>query len=101
MSKNNFNTILLAAGNSERYGENISKVFLPFKYSSVIEKCIKTLKTHPNCQKIAIVINQKDIGTFKTINTFDSLILIGGETRSQSVKIGLNAFKKKKAKSKR
>ena len=56
MSKNNFNTILLAAGNSERYGENISKVFLPFQSSSVIENSIKILKTHPNCKKIDIII---------------------------------------------
>lgn len=88
-----FTAVVPAAGVGSRMGAEIPKQYLPLGNSTVLEQTLNRLISHPNINRIVLVLGQED-------QQFDSLAIskapwiekvIGGTERSDSVTNGLDA----------
>ena len=91
-----FDAILLAAGESLRYGSSIPKVFLPFKDSTIVSSCVEIILSHKSCSSLTIVINSKYKSKFDHLKEKKVFLTKGGNTRTSSVKSGIKFISKKK-----
>ena len=85
--------IILAAGNSSRFGGDTPKQFLKINRKLLIDFCISEFKSIPSINKIIIVTSKKYYKKMKNIYT-DCIITIGGKTRKESSYNGLIACPK-------
>ena len=85
-----FSLIILAGGNSHRFGSNISKPYQKLAGKSLIE--INVIKAHKfkQIKKIIVVYNKKDIKRVKSLNLKNVKLITGGDSRQQST---FNALK--------
>ena len=86
--------IILAAGNSNRFGGNIPKQFIRIKDRLLIDFSIATFEKIKNINKIIIVVSKKYYSLMVKEYPQHSIIL-GGETRKESSYNGLLACDKK------
>jgi len=95
LETNNMNiAIILAAGNSNRFGGNIPKQFIRIKDRLLIDFSIATFEKIKNINKIIIVVSKKYYSLMVKEYPQHSIIL-GGETRKESSYNGLLACDKK------
>ena len=86
--------IILAAGNSNRFGGNTPKQFIRIKDRLLIDFSIATFEKIKNINKIIIVVSKKYYSLMVKEYPQHSIIL-GGETRKESSYNGLLACDKK------
>ena len=94
LETNNMNiAIILAAGNSNRFGGNTPKQFIRIKDRLLIDFSIATFEKIKNINKIIIVVSKKYYSLMVKEYPQHSIIL-GGETRKESSYNGLLACDK-------
>ncbi len=82
--------IILAGGNSHRFGSNIGKPYQKIAGKSLIEINVNKARKFKQIKKIIIVYNIKDLKRAKSLKLKDVILIKGGKTRQQST---LNALK--------
>ena len=83
--------IILCGGKGLRAGSTKNKVLCYFGIKTALEYCLDTFS--PICDKLIIVANKNDIDEIHTIaDKFGASVVIGGESRTESVKNGLIAL---------
>jgi len=80
--------VILAAGESSRFGSN--------KLLTVLDEPLinKTVRVFLSCNlinEIVLVVNQKDLDLFKTLFGDSVKLVVGGKTRRESAFLGVNA----------
>ena len=91
-----FCLILLAAGNSKRFGSKIPKPFIKIGEKTLLEYSLKKFNEINEIKKTVIVINKKHKKFINKISSFKFIKLIGGNTRQESTLIALRYLKKNK-----
>ena len=88
--------IILAGGNSHRFGSKIGKPYQKLAGKSLIE--INTIKARKfkEIKKIILVYNKKDSKRVKSLNLKDVKLVLGGKSRQQSTLNALLHLKNKK-----
>ena len=90
--------IILAAGNSTRMGNDISKQFLPLMEKEVISYTIETFEECDLIDEIVLVIKENDVSRFelliKKYNFKKIKLVVGGNNRQESAYIGLKNISK-------
>ena len=82
--------IILAGGNSHRFGSNIGKPYQKIAGKSLIEINVNKARKFKQIKKIIIVYNIKALKRAKSLKLKDVILIKGGKTRQQST---LNALK--------
>ena len=100
MKKKITGVLIVAAGKGIRAKSIIPKQYLNFGNQMVLEKNIENFLDEPLIDFVQVVISEKHLGFYQeAIAKFDSIKLLpicfGGETRSHSVKNGLEAIANK------
>ena len=85
-----FCLIILAGGNSHRFGSNIGKPYQKIAGKSLIEINIDKARKFKQIKKIALVYNKKDYKRVSSLNLKNITLIKGGISRQQST---LNALK--------
>jgi 2-C-methyl-D-erythritol 4-phosphate cytidylyltransferase/2-C-methyl-D-erythritol 2,4-cyclodiphosphate synthase len=86
--------LIVAAGQGERAGSEIAKQFRQFRGKPVLAHAIDALSQHPAIDEIHVVIGYDQEGLYRTAigaRAIDDPI-IGGTTRQESVRNGLEAL---------
>jgi len=84
-----FCLIILAAGNSHRFGSNISKPYQKIAGKSLIEINVDKARQFKQIKKIILVYNKKDSKRVKSLKLKNVKMVLGGKTRQQSAFCGL------------
>lgn len=97
----NTSVVIVLAGNSTRFGQ--AKQFFPVEGKPLVSYTISAFNSHPLVDEIVLVIRQEDENELKQIiKDFGfnkvSKMVYGGETRSESVRNGLDAISFEKGK---
>ena len=89
----NYSVVIVAAGNSTRFGGNSSKMLYEFPDGQkVIEKTISIFRSDENCRQIIIACNKEVLEYFKGKPTSGKIsFCYGGDSRQESVYHGLMA----------
>ena len=95
-----FCLIILAGGNSHRFGSNIGKPYQKIAGKSLIEINITKALKFKQIRKIIVVYNKKDSKRIKSLRLKNILLLPGGTSRQQSTYNALKYLKKQKSISK-
>ena len=90
--------ILLAAGESKRLKTSTPKPFIKINNLTLLEHAHNTFKDFKEINRIVIVYNKKHKKYLKTLNLGNSLKIIGGKNRQESVYKGLKKIRKMKCK---
>lgn len=92
----NYQTILLAAGNSTRSTLNYNKVFYLIDNKPIITLSASNFLNDDRCDKIFLVCKENEIESFKNIfnNQNKIVYVIGGKTRQESVSNALKLIDK-------
>ena len=81
--------IIVAAGRGTRAGSALRKQWHPLLGRRVIDWTLDAFRTHPDIDKICVVLHPDDI---ETADLNDVILTTGGATRDASVKNGLDAL---------
>lgn len=97
MAKNPPETVALivAAGSSTRMGGDIAKPYVEFQGKTVLLHTVEKFLAHPLVDAVRVVIRREDHLTYKKA-VFGLTIfppVIGGKTRQDSVRLGLEALR--------
>ena len=90
--------IIPAAGSGTRMGGGSNKLFLSLGGKPVLEWSLEVFQAHPGISEILLVVREQDIpviqSDYNLLNKFSKVnhIIAGGETRQDSVRIGLEHF---------
>ncbi len=90
--------ILLAAGESKRLKTSTPKPFIKINNLTLLEHAHNAFKDFKEINRIVIVYNKKHKKYLKTLNLGNSLKIIGGKNRQESVYKGLKKIRKMKCK---
>ena len=90
-----FCLILLAAGESKRFGSKTPKPFIKVGEKTLLEHSLLKFNKVKQIKKIIVVINKKHKKFFNQIKESNFYKVVGGETRQISTYRGLNYIKKK------
>ena len=85
-----FCLIILAGGNSHRFGSNIGKPYQKIGTKSLVEININKARLFKQIKKIVLVYNKKDSKRVKSLNLKNVKLILGGKNRQQST---FNALK--------
>lgn len=89
--KSSINAIILCGGKGERSKSKINKVLCYFGAKTALEYCLDAFS--PFCDKIIVVSSAADREQIELISrSYNAEVVLGGETRTESVKNGLNAL---------
>ena len=91
-----FCLIILAGGNSHRFGSNIGKPYQKIAGKSLIEINVIKARKFKQIKKIIIVYNKKDAKRVKSLKLKNVKLLTGGSSRQQSTLIALSHLKSQK-----
>ncbi len=88
--------LIVAAGRGERFGKKKDKLFAPLGKKMVIEHTLDAFENCSDVDEIVLVVNSEKIDDFKELarkNSWQKLakIIPGGESRQDSVELGLAA----------
>ena len=86
--------IILAGGNSHRFGSNIRKPYQKLAGKSLIEINVNKARKFKQIKKIILVYNKKDIKRVKSLQLNNVELVIGGNNRQQSTFNALKRLKK-------
>ena len=89
--------ILLAGGEGSRFKSKINKQLIKINNKTILEKCIENYQNILTNFDIQVVSNIDNIMTVKDISLKYKILnpVLGGETRQESVFLGLKAIKEK------
>jgi 2-C-methyl-D-erythritol 4-phosphate cytidylyltransferase len=95
--------VLLGAGVGERIGSDLPKQLLRISGKTVLEHSVEVFEKHKCIDGIVVVLSEKILGPAKAILQNDShekiiKIVVGGATRQESSRIGINAIDEVEAK---
>tara|TARA_B100000579_G_scaffold435501_1_gene458937 strand:+ start:31 stop:1167 length:1137 start_codon:yes stop_codon:yes gene_type:complete len=93
-----FCLILLAAGNSKRFGSKIPKPFIKIGQKTLLEYSIMKFNKIKQIKKTIVVVNNKHSKYFKNIKSKNLIKIVGGKTRQESTYRALNYIKKNRIK---
>ncbi len=86
-----FTAIILAAGSGSRVGFDYNKVLHEIKGKIILDYSIEFFQKYPSCKEIVLVCSDHDFNfVFDRYRSVADHIIIGGETRQNSVYKGLN-----------
>ncbi len=85
-----FCLIILAGGNSHRFGSNVGKPYQKIGGKSLIEINLIKAQKFKQIKKVIIVFNKKDLKRIKLLKLKNVKLLLGGNSRQEST---LNALK--------
>ena len=85
-----FCLIILAGGNSQRFGSNIGKPYQKIAGKSLIEININKALNFKQIKKVVLVYNKKDFKRLRSLKLKNVKLIVGGKTRQQST---INALK--------
>ena len=91
-----FCVILLAAGNSKRFGSNLAKPYQKIGSKTLLELNIEKFSKFKQIKKIAVVHNKKHKKLIDQLNYKNVIFVEGGETRQVSTLNALKHINKKK-----
>ncbi|MGM0951166.1 MAG: 2-C-methyl-D-erythritol 4-phosphate cytidylyltransferase [Bacillota bacterium] len=96
-----YDVVILAAGQGKRMKAGRNKLFIELKGDPVIIHTLRVFDSHRPCEKIILVINEREREDFQQLLTnyrFQTAIelVAGGDERQHSVYKGLKAVKKEK-----
>ena len=85
-----FCLIILAGGNSHRFGSKIGKPYQKLGGKSLIEINVNKARQFKQIKKIVVVFNKKDLKKIRSLKLEDITLINGGNSRREST---LNALK--------
>ena len=85
-----FSLIILAGGNSHRFGSNISKPYQKLAGKSLIEINLVKARKFKQIKKIIIVYNKKDTKRVKSLKLKNVKLINGGKSISNLLLMLLN-----------
>lgn len=86
-----YSVLIMAAGNGTRTGLPYNKIFHKINGMTVLDYSLKFFKNDEQCETILIVCNEADYDRLiSTINDENISLIVGGDTRQQSVYNGLS-----------
>jgi 2-C-methyl-D-erythritol 4-phosphate cytidylyltransferase/2-C-methyl-D-erythritol 2,4-cyclodiphosphate synthase len=95
-----FCLIILAGGNSHRFGSNIGKPYQKLAGKSLIEINVIKASQFNQIKKIILVYNKKDTRLVKSLKLKNVKLIVGGNSRQQSTFNALKYLKNQKGISK-
>lgn len=87
--------IILAAGNGNRMNSSLPKQYLQLENITILEKSLKIFSSHPSIDKVLLVLNCEHLEIYNSLQISDDKLLpicFGGDTRQESVRLGLLAL---------
>ncbi len=93
-----FCLILLAAGDSKRFGSKIPKPFIKVGGKTLLEHSLFKFNKIKQIKKVVVVINKKHKKFLEQIKSNNFLKVVGGKTRQESTNLALKFIKTKKIK---
>ena len=91
-----FCLVLLAAGNSKRFGSKIPKPFIKVGKKTLLEHSLSKFQKIKEIKTFIVVINSKHNKFIRKINSYGFLKIYGGKTRQESTLRALKYIKKRK-----
>ena len=91
-----FSFIILAGGNSHRFGSNIGKPYQKIANKSLIEISVLKALKFKQIKKIIIVFNKRDAKRVKSLKLKNIKLILGGNNRQQSTYNALSYLKNQK-----
>ena len=85
-----FSLVILAGGNSHRFGSNIGKPYQKLGGKSLIEINVNKARLFKDIKQIVLVYNKKDSKKIKSLKLENVKLIAGGKSRREST---LNALK--------
>jgi 2-C-methyl-D-erythritol 4-phosphate cytidylyltransferase/2-C-methyl-D-erythritol 2,4-cyclodiphosphate synthase len=94
MQTQEFHTIIVAAGVGNRMGTDLPKCYLNIGGQSVLARTVAVFDGITSCASITVVIHKDhgDLARVALTNFPHVKFVIGGDTRQDSVRMGLNAL---------
>ncbi len=89
-----FCLIILAGGDSHRFGANIRKPYQKIAGKSLIEININKARKFKQIKKIIVVYNKKDLNRVRSLKLENIKLVAGGKNRQQSTFYALKYLKK-------
>ncbi len=93
-----FCLVLLAAGESKRFGSKIPKPFVKIGHKTLLEYSLSKFEKFKKIKKIIVVINKKHTKYLKDIKVNKFIKIVGGKNRQESTIKALKYIKKRKIK---
>ena len=92
--------LILAAGRGHRFGSSTPKQYLKINGQSILARSIRIISSHPRIKSIRVVIHPDDKLLYEETTADLNLLkpIFGGPERQDSVRLGLESFKKVKPK---
>ena len=90
-----FCLIILAGGNSHRFGSNIGKPYQKIAGKSLVEINLDKARKFKQIKKIVLVYNKKDAKRVKLLKLKNVKLILGGKNRQQSAFNALKYLKNK------
>ncbi|MDX1974057.1 MAG: bifunctional 2-C-methyl-D-erythritol 4-phosphate cytidylyltransferase/2-C-methyl-D-erythritol 2,4-cyclodiphosphate synthase [Rickettsiales bacterium] len=86
--------LIVAAGKSERMGGQIPKPYLQLGNEPILRRVIKIFQSHPQIDGVRVVIRREDHPRYRELTQGLTLFpcVIGGATRQDSVRLGLESL---------
>ncbi len=93
--KSTIAALIVAAGSSQRLGSGVAKPYLPVAGKPLLRWSLDTFESSAKINSIMVVIRDEDLEEFEKIAAgTKAKYCIGGPTRQQSVRLGLEALAK-------
>lgn len=94
--KNPTIALIVAAGSSSRMGRDIPKPYLQAAGKYILSHVLEAFTSHPGIDAVRVVINRAHHPLYKKAASGFNLFppVVGGKTRQDSVRIGLEAIKR-------
>ena len=86
--------LVVAAGQGSRFGGPLPKQYLPLGGATVLRHAVSALAEHPRVTQTLVAIRPEDRGLFDRTTVALAVMapIAGGETRQDSVRLGLEAL---------
>ena len=86
--------LIVAAGSGSRMGGDVPKQYRPIASKSVLAHAVDALASHPRIDAVRVVIGEgQQEAALEAVGARDvGELILGGETRQESVRLGLEAL---------
>lgn len=89
--KDNYTVLITAAGSGTRLGLGYNKMLFRLKNgNTILEECVSIFEKDVRCRQIIVTASLDDIDEYHRLLNENIEIVIGGDTRQDSIKNGLN-----------
>jgi len=87
--------VIPAAGRARRFGSGQNKIWIDLHGRSILQRTVSAFDNHPSVDSIVIVAGEHELEDVRAaVSDFNHVVAVvpGGDTRSQSVRNGLDAL---------